>query len=87
MLQGYATPKIFVRYIFPDGLEEYTEYAESAPVAGQFVQWEGEKSYRIDEVWDIRAKRGGVEYGLTAFLDEVDVMKHRLGKHAPRYYG
>jgi hypothetical protein len=79
-------PKIFVRYVFPDGREETREYSEHFPVAGQFV-FEGPKAYRVDEVWDIWERHGGVTHGLTAFLTEVDVMEHRLGQHVSGYYG
>ncbi|GAA3705146.1 hypothetical protein GCM10023081_46640 [Arthrobacter ginkgonis] len=84
-MSDYAAPKIFVRYIGDDGEEWDNEYTETTPAAGQFV-FRGAQAYRVAEVWDIQEKHGGVEYGLTAFLDSVDVMEHRLGKHVPVYY-
>ncbi|WP_157370954.1 hypothetical protein [Arthrobacter sp. Leaf141] len=84
-MSEYATPKVFVRYIGDDGEEWDAEYSEFAPVTGRFV-FHGTQGYRVAEVWDIQAKHGAVEYGLTAFVDAVDVMEHRLGQHAPSYY-
>jgi hypothetical protein len=86
----YAVPKIMVAFIGSDGEEWQNEYAETPPFAGQFI-WRGTrngyKAYKVAEVWIIDEKHGAVTHGLTAFVDPVDVMQTRLGKHVPSYYG
>jgi hypothetical protein len=85
-----TTPKIMTAYYSSDGTEWADEYAEITPAAGQFI-WRGTgkgyQAYQIAEVWSVQEKHGGITHGLTVFLDPVDVMDTRLGKHAPKYYG
>lgn len=79
---------LFVRYVAENG-EEWDNIdfrSRHTPVSGQFIHM-GQKSYVVDEVWEIWEKHGAIEYGLTAFVSEVDVMDHRLGKFDPKYYG
>lgn len=84
-----AVPKIMTAYISSDGEQWYDEYAETPPVEGRFI-WRGTgggyQAYKGAEVWNIEEKHGAVTHGLTAFVDPVDVMKTRLGQHAPSYY-
>jgi hypothetical protein len=84
-----TVPSIFARFISSDGKEWDTEHLEITPVAGQFIQGspDGPGAYRIAEVWSIGSKRGAVDYGLTCFVDPVDIMETRLGQYDPEYYG
>lgn len=83
-------PQIFTSYYSSDGDDWQDQYAEITPVAGQFI-WRGTgggyQAYKVAEVWTIHEKHGRINHGLSVFVDPVDVMKTRLGKHAPDYYG
>jgi hypothetical protein len=81
-------PRFVVSYVDADGgLLWQEEHEWVPPTVGVGIESPDGKRYRIVDVWNIKPKRGPLEYGIHAFLEPVTTGNDRLGQLWPDYYG
>ena len=85
-MPDYATPKYFVTYLTEDQKVFWQdEYAWIPPAIGNGIVGEDGKLWRIRDVWEIHEKRGGLEYGVYAFISPVTPEDNTLARVVPDY--
>lgn len=65
------------------------ENAMNVPQIGEGVVLslgEGERAFRIVDVWTVLPKRGALEYGVYAFIEPVAFSETPLQSWGPDYY-
>lgn len=79
--------RFVVDYVGMDGVSIWQdEHDWIPPMIGAGVELPDGKRYRIVDVWNIKQKRGGLEYGVHAFVEPVTAETDRLGNLWPDYY-